>query len=230
EPMNGPEVPSVAGIVLKNIRSIGNGAKSVIVVPNGATQTIDAYVMATDGSWESFSNINQNTTPGDVHIFAESLELIAGSENQFLLSWKERFTNANGTKEDRYMTVTLHSMVDSTTGMTMWHWMGPSELRRAPAGSDMTVELVIDSQGTSYAVWSAMLSDSSKSMVYVNHTMDGVWMAEPEMLVEYDARSGVNASNPDITINNLDMITIAWIENSSSATNSYQKVWVVEKQ
>ena len=205
-----------------------SGMHKVVAVTDAQSDTIDAYVLQQDGSWQDYLNLNQHQSGDGVQLRQHDKVLIrSGGNDHFLIAWRER-ASVNGMYEYRYRSVMLHYMTDNMA-MAMWHIEAPSLLHGLSTENESHLDYVLDQNGKAYAAWTAVDYSDNSDNVYVNTaSMDAGWMATPARLASYDMSIGDSAGAASIAINASGSVGIAWDQHHAAATQSVHRLWYAQ--
>jgi hypothetical protein len=226
------ELDGPAGLPSAVIKTNSSGDNSVVAVTDLSTNTIDVYIVNSNGAWTRHSNINQKADGDGINLIRHiDMQVIAGGADHFMVAWHESGPDGNGGSELRYRTAMIHSMVDPDTGMAMWVIEDPSLVGGVNSGNESNLQFVLDSMGNAYAVWTSADTAADTDNVYVNHApMGSAWLQTPELLASYDMNAGNYAGHVSIAINSIGKIGIAWDQHMTSGSMAEHDVWFVQNQ
>jgi hypothetical protein len=226
------EIDGPTGLRPGVTKTTSSGDHKVVVVADVVSNTIDAYVVNNEGIWTEHENINQKVSGDNVRVLRHNdIQVVAGGTDHFMVAWRELGPNGSGGFEVRYRTALIHYMVDTGTGMAMWHIENPSQVGGINSELESNLQFVLDSMGNAYAVWTGVDNAADTDNVYVNHApMGSTWADTPELLASYNMNAGNYAGRVSIAINSLGNIGIAWDQHMSSSSVSMHHVWFVQNQ
>jgi len=218
EIINGP-----TDIQSTHTKSISDQHHRVILdIDDTNNHRINAYVVAHDGNWTKFTNINQKQDGDQITLTNwNDVAIAIGDLGQLIVAWNE--TNHSGSEVIQYYkSATAFPQTDQATNLL---WSNPITVSNLSNIIESDIKLAISNNGDFYSVWSG---DTNK--IYVNHaSSDGVWDQTPHILADYSLTNNIFALKPQVVAVQ-DKVRITWNQLIEAESTTTQNIWTTQNQ